>query len=130
MSLPKHPLTYVEINLSALRHNLKQLRHLSAKQKFSLPTRPKTLKKLPPPHHILAVVKADAYGHGMAEVAKTLDKEKVEFFGVSDVEQGMKLRKLGIRRPILLFESTFSCSTAISTGALSICVDAEVQCEL
>ena len=56
----------IEIDLAALRHNFSQVRNLVG-----------------PSTSILAVVKSDAYGHGMVGVARELDNQGVEHFGVS-----------------------------------------------
>jgi len=55
---------------------------------------------------ILAVVKADAYGHGFAEVVGALNslKDKPEYFGVALTEEGIVLRKIKVKQPILIFE--------------------------
>lgn len=53
----------------------------------------------------MAVVKADAYGHGAIECAKRLEKENVDWFGVALPEEGVELRKNGITKPILCFGS-------------------------
>ena len=94
------PLTYAEVNLKAIRSNLQQIRHLSSQNKFSLPRR-KHLNTV----DVLAVVKADAYGHGMKEVSRLLSREGVNFFAVSDAAEGIYLRKAGIKKKILLLES-------------------------
>lgn len=99
-------LTYCEIDLNAVKHNLKEIVKLSAKNRFDLPTRPHFRKKMRGIETILAVIKADAYGHGAERIALLLDKAGVGFFGVSDVHEGIALRKIGITKPILLFEST------------------------
>ena len=84
-----HFSTWAEVDLKAVRHNF-----------F-------TLKKLFRKHtEILCVVKGDAYGHGMVAVAELLDQLGAHSFGVSDIEEGIILRKNGITKPILLFEST------------------------
>ena len=49
----------------------------------------------------MAVVKADAYGHGAVECAKRLETEGVDWFGVALPEEGVELRKAGIRKSIL-----------------------------
>ena len=77
--------TIAEINLSALRHNYFQLK-----------------KTIPEPCGILAVVKADAYGHGFMDVSRELDKMGITAFGVAFLAEGIQLRKAGIDRPILL----------------------------
>ena len=51
---------------------------------------------------VMAVVKADAYGHGAVEVARVLVGEGVEWLAVSSVTEGVTLRRAGIRVPILV----------------------------
>jgi alanine racemase len=51
---------------------------------------------------VMAVVKADAYGHGAVEVARVLVAEGVEWLAVSSVAEGVTLRRAGIRIPILV----------------------------
>jgi len=86
--LRNYPSTWAEIDLKALRHNFGLARKLAGKN-----------------IRIIAVVKADAYGHGMIPVAKELNRLGVEFFGVSNVGEGIALRQAGIKRPIVLFEN-------------------------
>ena len=83
-----HSLTWAQIDRKALVHNIRAIKRL-AKEKG-----------------ILAIIKADAYGHGMVETAECLVHEKVNYFGVSDVREGIRLRKAGIKAPILLLENT------------------------
>lgn len=78
-------LTIAEINLSNLLHNLKQVRSMIA-----------------PGCRILAVVKANAYGHGIVEVSRELEKAGVDMFGVAIVEEGICLRGAGIEKDILV----------------------------
>ncbi|MBI5573838.1 MAG: alanine racemase [Elusimicrobia bacterium] len=59
---------------------------------------------------ILAVVKADAYGHGAINVAKTLEKSAVQIFGVATIEEGIELRLAGIKKDILILGSTYPFS--------------------
>ena len=51
---------------------------------------------------ICAVVKADAYGHGAAEVAEVLQQEGAAGFAVSNLDEGLYLRRHGITKPILI----------------------------
>jgi alanine racemase len=51
---------------------------------------------------VLAVVKADAYGHGAAEVARTLEGAGARWFGVTSIEEAIELRRAGIRARILV----------------------------
>ena len=55
---------------------------------------------------ICCVVKANAYGHVAVEIAKVLEKEDVYCFGVANINEGMKLRREGIKKPILIFGYT------------------------
>lgn len=83
--MPGHRPTHVEIDLDALRHNLQQARLQAG-----------------PDRKVLAVVKADAYGHGAARVAPALQAAGADCFGVAMVEEGVELRQAGIARPILV----------------------------
>ncbi len=82
--------TVAEIDLSALSANLRLIR-----------------KRIGPGREILAVVKADAYGHGAVAVSKRLREEGVERLGVATVEEGAELREAGITAPILLLGGVF-----------------------
>ncbi len=87
-SFSPHP-TQAIISLSALRHNLGAVRTNVGKN----------LK-------ILAVVKANAYGHGMTRIAEELVNYGIDYLGVARVGEGLELRNVGIKHPILLFELT------------------------
>ena len=54
---------------------------------------------------VMAVVKADAYGHGAVQVARLL-KEKCAFFGVSSIHEALELRQAGLDNPILILGYT------------------------
>ena len=84
---------WIDIDLKALAHNFQQLKKLASHNM--------TINA-----GIMPVIKADAYGHGMIEVAKTLANEGCHFFAVSNVTEGVLLRKAGFNQKILLFEST------------------------
>jgi alanine racemase len=75
------------ISAAALRHNLAVIR------------------KQAPASKIMAVVKANAYGHGVAAVAKAL--EGADSFAVARIEEGLTLRHTGITQPIVLLEGVF-----------------------
>jgi alanine racemase len=76
---------WVEIDLAALAHNVRQIRGLLA-----------------PNTQIMAVVKADAYGHGSIDIARTVIAEGVEWLAVATVTEGIELRTAGIVAPILI----------------------------
>lgn len=90
MKTPQYPKpsTWAEVDLSAVQNNFRQLKKIAG-----------------PSVGILSVVKAQAYGHGAVEVAKVLEGEGSEFFGVADLDEAIELRRAGIRKPILVFEN-------------------------
>lgn len=77
--------TFAEIDLAALRENYATIR-------ASVPSRAA----------VLAVVKADAYGHGFLEICRELERQGVDAFGVAFLAEAIQLRKSGIDKPILL----------------------------
>ena len=78
--------TWAEINLEALRFNLNSI-----------------TSHLPDGVKMMAVVKADAYGHGVKQIARCLQSEGVEDFGVAIAEEGQTLREIGVEGSILVF---------------------------
>ena len=85
----KKPTTYIEVDLKALLHNLRQIRRL---------LRPRT--------KILLVVKAEAYGHGMVKVAKAARRLRdIVYLGVSNATEALVLRQNKIKTPILVLSS-------------------------
>lgn len=80
---------WVEINLAHIEHNIKTLRSF-----------------ISPDTKFLAVVKADAYGHGSTMTAPTLLASGVDMLGVASVDEGIQLRHASITAPILVLGST------------------------
>lgn len=64
-------------------------------------------KKLAPHSNAVAVIKADAYGHGAVPVALAMESE-VPAFGVACIEEALELRAGGVKKPILLLEGFFT----------------------
>ncbi len=60
------------------------------------------LRRRTHPAALLAVIKADAYGHGAVEIARRLEEREVDWLGVALVEEGAELRRAGISLPILV----------------------------
>jgi len=92
MNTPPFPLppgvhrpTLAIIDLDALAHNLSEIRRV-----------------LPRPMGVCAVVKADAYGHGAVAVGRELEALGVESLAVATVEEGIELRRGGVRAPVLV----------------------------
>ncbi len=81
--------TWAEINLDNLEHNYKLIRSLLA-----------------PTTRFMAVVKADAYGHGSIPIAQTLERCGADWFGVSNINEAIALRRAGISKSILILGHT------------------------
>lgn len=86
--------TWVEISLSKLRQNYERVRRLAGGRK------------------VMAVIKADAYGHGAVAVANCLAERGVDWFGVASVEEACELRAAGITQPILLLGGLYMSDPA------------------
>lgn len=71
------------------------------------------LQKLAGERRIMAVVKANAYGHGLIDCARTLVGEGVAYFGVGFLEEGIELRRAGIRTPILVLGGAVGYQAAL-----------------
>ncbi|MGB2959210.1 MAG: alanine racemase [Bacteroidota bacterium] len=86
MSHPTHA-TRAEIDLSAFRHNLDAVTSYTG-----------------PDIKVMAVVKANAYGHGSVRLSEEAVRHGVEYLAVARFHEGVELREAGIRHPIALFE--------------------------
>lgn len=83
---------WAEVSLPALTYNFNAIR------RYVNPPG----EKRKSPRQILCIVKGNAYGHGGPEVAKHLEKIGSDWFGVTCTEEGVAVRKAGVRRPILI----------------------------
>lgn len=90
MSLSLGRPTVGEVDLGALEFNYRQIQ-----------------KRIPEGVKLLAVVKADAYGHGAIPVSLKLEKLGVEYLGVAIPEEGVELRRGGVKAPILVLGGIF-----------------------
>ena len=77
--------SWVEIDLNAIRHNASTVKH-----------------RLSPGTRLMAVVKADAYGHGAVQVAKTALNSGAEYLGVATVDEAIALREAYLNAPVLV----------------------------
>ena len=91
--LPYFRPVWAEISHKNLRHNLSEISRL-----------------LPPRTSVLAVVKANAYGHGLVPVSRTLSAAGVAFLGITSVEESLELKKAGIRTPALILGNIYPFS--------------------
>lgn len=92
------------VDLAALQHNLQQL------------------KQQAPSSKMMAVVKANGYGHGLVQIAKHADY--ADAYGVARIEEALQLRAAGIVKPILLLEGFYS------PGDLPVLVTNNIQTAL
>ncbi len=81
--------TWAEIDLAALVHNFKNIK-----------------KRVGPDVGVMAIVKAQGYGHGIVQVSRVLEKEGVNYFGVTSPFEAFLLRKEGIKSAILILGPT------------------------
>ncbi|WP_198135504.1 alanine racemase, partial [Vibrio sp. 16] len=86
MSYMKAATAYID--LSALQHNVEQI------------------KQQAPNSKVMAVVKANSYGHGLRHIAK--NATGADAFGVARIEEALQLRACGVVKPILLLEGFYS----------------------
>jgi alanine racemase len=100
------PLIQARISLRALQHNLARLRSLA------------------PRSRVMAVVKANAYGHGIVEVSRALADAGADALGVARIEEALMLRAVGITVPIVLLEGVCNAEQlqAAATHALDLVV--------
>ncbi len=80
--------TVAKINLEAVRSNYRKIKEISGT-------------------NVMPVVKANAYGHGVVKIAKVLEEEGAEIFGVATIEEGIELRKNDVNTPILILGSIY-----------------------
>lgn len=93
--------TWAEVNLAALRANLSYARRLI----------------IAPSTRIMAVLKADAYGHGLVEVAREAVAGGCEWLGVGNVREGIALRAAGIDTPCLVLVPLLAGEAQAAIGA-------------
>ncbi len=80
---------WAEIDLSAIAHNIRELHRITQ-----------------PQARLMAVVKANGYGHGAVEIARCALQNGASFLGVARIEEGIHLREAGIDVPVLVFGYT------------------------
>ena len=96
--------TWAEIDLDAIRHNFRTIED-----------------SLSPGSRAMAVVKADAYGHGAGYVSRALQEAGASWFGVSNLDEAMQIRNAGIVEPILILAYT-PPEEAARLAAFSVCL--------
>ena len=81
--------TWLEIDLGAIRENYQKIRAFVS-----------------PGAQVMAVIKADAYGHGVEYTAREMSEAGVEWFAVSNLEEAIQVRRAGIDKPMLILGYT------------------------
>ncbi|KKQ22370.1 MAG: Alanine racemase [Candidatus Wolfebacteria bacterium GW2011_GWC1_37_10] len=81
--------TWIEINQRALKNNYKIFRNLIGRKRL-----------------LMAVVKSNAYGHGLIDFSRSVEKLGIDWFGVDSIVEAENLRKNGIKKPILVLGYT------------------------
>jgi len=106
-ALERRPTSAI-VDTGALKHNYFQLR-----------------ARVPETSKVMAVVKANAYGHGDVEVAGVLERLGCEFFGVAIAEEGERLRRNGVTRPIVVLGGVYpgQISDIFSLGLTPVVFD-------
>jgi alanine racemase len=95
-SAPAHSRpVWAEISLRALTHNFRTIRD------YVNPAG----EKRKAPRKVLSIVKGNGYGHGGPQMAKALEKTGSDWFGVTCTEEGIAVRKAGVRKPVLVLTS-------------------------
>ena len=99
LSSPERRWAWSEIDLGAIRHNVADVRrHLGSRTR------------------LMAVVKADGYGHGAPEVSKVMLNAGADRLAVSNIDEAMQLRKAGVRAPILILAQPPASSIPLLLG--------------
>jgi alanine racemase len=82
--------TYATVNLAALAHNISRIKSF-----------------LSPGCEVMAIVKANAYGHGAVETAQSLTKQGIDQFAVASIDEGIELRLAGLKASIVVLGALF-----------------------
>ncbi len=97
--------TWAEIDTSALLHNLEIIKQNAGESR------------------VMAVVKADAYGHSAADIASLLQQNGVGLFAVSNIEEALELRNCGIVSDVLILGYTPpQCAKELAKNSITQCV--------
>ena len=112
--------TFAEINLDSFRHNLHSIKSL-----------------IGPDVGTMAIIKADAYGHGAIQCAHAAIKEQVDYIGVGIIQEGIELRENGITSPILILGGIYpneiedlikyNLSTSLSSSVIASAISKKAE---
>ena len=112
--------TFAEINLDSFRHNLHSIKSL-----------------IGPDVGTMAIIKADAYGHGAIQCAHAAIKEQVNYIGVGIIQEAIELRENGITSPILILGGIYpneiedlikyNLSTSLSSSVIASAISKKAE---
>ena len=100
MSCTSPPRAWAQVDTNALRHNLNVVRRVM------------------PDHGLMAIVKAEAYGHGLEGVVKALDGEDCAFFGVATVAEAGRVRFRHLCSSAAVFNYKVPCANMVRLGRI------------
>jgi alanine racemase len=92
--------TVARVDLAAIENNLREIQRFLSRPERPAPQSPSPNPQAP---KVIAVVKANAYGHGASEVGLALERAGAAMLACADIEEGIVLRRAGVRIPILVF---------------------------
>ena len=93
--------TVARVDLAAIESNLREILRFLTRPPTSSPQPPETERREAP--RVIAVVKANAYGHGADGVGLALERAGAAMLACADIEEGIALRRAGVQIPILVF---------------------------
>jgi alanine racemase len=124
--------TVAHVDLETVGRNIRAIRTFLAAGRSVRPAAPVGSERTPP--GVIAVVKANAYGHGAAPVALALERAGADSLACADIEEGVALRRAGVRLPILVFGALsvsdldgvfdYGLTPTISTPSAAMAVEA------
>src|SRR5713226_7854623 len=95
--------TVARVDLGALKANYRSIVDYLARERGTGALLSHETGSRPPPPGIIAVVKANAYGHGAGQVARALEEAGADLLACADIEEGAVLRAAGVTAEILVF---------------------------
>lgn len=98
--------SYINIDLKKIKINIEEIKKITNKK-------------------IIAVIKSNAYGFGLIEIAKYLEKEKINYFAVATLDEAIKLRKKNIRSNIIVLEKSKEYQTYLKYNLIYALYDIE-----
>ena len=71
------------------------------------------------PARVMPILKANAYGHGLVEVGRVVERLRAPYIGVAYLEEGLRLRQHGVRLPVLVLGASWARRSRASSSTTS-----------